>query len=316
MVKFTPLITIGITCFNAEDLIIKAVDHALEQDYPNYEIIIVDDGSSDNSVNLIKEHIDNKENIYLYEHDVNKGFPSALNTIIENSKGEFITFFDDDDTSRVDRLTKQYGRLSSFIEDKKTKLVMCYTDRDVKYADKDKDEIAYSFTAIGGEKGKEPHGEMVADYILWDSGRAGYQWGMFGSCTLMVHKDLFDAVGMFDAYFRRNTEWDMAIRCALNGGYFIAVNEPLVTQKKTPTLDKSGSKPLLFSLKLREKHKEYLEGRGVFLVSKIVATSRFHGGKARKIRAHAYMLMAMFLSPHKIGYEKVSKVFRQKIKAP
>lgn len=314
MVKSFPLITIGITCFNAEDLIIKAIDHAMCQDYPHYEIIIVDDGSSDNSVNLIKAYIKTQKNIFLYEHDVNKGFPSALNTIIENAKGEFITFFDDDDTSRVDRLTKEHGRLSSFIKDKKTKLVMCYTDRNVKYVDKD--EIAYSFTAIGGEKGKEPHGEMVADYILWDSGRAGYQWGMFGSCTLMVHKDLFNIIGGFDADFRRNTEWDMAIRCALKGGYFIAVNEPLVTQTKTPTMDKSGTKPLLFSLKLREKHKKYLEDRGVFLVSKIVATSRFHGGKAHKIRAYAYMLMAMFLSPHKIGYEKVSKALKQRIKAP
>lgn len=306
MTEKMPLITIGMTCFNAEDLIIKSIEHALKQDWPNYEVVIVDDGSSDNSVKTIKDFIKGYKNIRLIEHKENKGFPSALNTIVENAKGEYIAFFDDDDTSAFDRLSKQYKRLSSFIEKRQSKLVLCYTDRDVKYADRE--EIAYSFTAIGGSNGKEPHGEMVADYLLWHSGEPGYQWGMFGSCTLMVHKDLFNEVGLFDPEFRRNTEWDMAIRAAFRGAYFIAVNEPLVTQKKTPTQDKAGKKPLMYSLKLRDKYQDYLKGKGVLCAARMVAKSRFYGGKGKKINSILFMLLAILISPHKVGRDRFTKL--------
>lgn len=304
-----PLITIGITCFNAADLISHAIDHALEQDWPNLEVIIVDDGSSDSSVNVIKAHIPGKSNVKLIVHEQNKGFPSALNTIIANASGEYIALLDDDDISRSDRITKQHARLSSFIEEKKTSLVMCYSDRDVKYAGND--NVAYSFSAIGGKKGIEPHGEMVADYILWDSGQVGYDWGMFGSCTLMVHKQLFKEIGGFDPQFKRNTEWDMGVRCALAGGYFIAVNEPLITMTKTPTQDKAGKKPLHFSLLLRAKHKEYLDKLGLYQASRIIATSRFYGGKGKKFLCLFYMILAMIIAPKKIGLNKIKRLINR-----
>ncbi len=304
MTEKHPLITIGITCFNGEDLIVKALEHAQDQDWPNYEILIVDDCSQDNSVAMISEYIKGKKNIFLFQHEENKGFPSALNTIVQHAKGEYITFFDDDDTSASDRLTKQYQRISRMIEEKKTPLVMCYTNRDVKYAGSN--EIAYSFTSIGSQLGQEPHGEIVADYILWHSGKIGYQWGMFGSCTLMIHRDIFKSLGNFDPQFRRNTEWDMAVRCALQGGYFIGVNEALVTQTKTPTADKAGTKPLMYSLLLREKYQDYLKKKHVYFASRLMARSRFHGGKGRSSTSLAYTLFAMLVSPH-VMVDKVQK---------
>lgn len=303
MKKEFPLITIGITCFNAQDLIIRAIKHAQLQDWPNYEIVIVDDGSSDNSVSLIKEYIATTKNVFLFEHTENKGFPGALNTIIKNGKGDYFVFFDDDDVSVSDRLAKQYQRLSTFIEEKKTSLVMCYTNRNVKY--ENSNDIAYSFTAIGSSIGREPHGSMVADYILWHPGKVGYQWGMFGSCTLMVHKNLFKKIGNFDETFRRNTEWDMAIRCALEGGHFIAVDEALVTQTKTPTADKAGKKPLYFSLLLREKYKDLLKKDGVYLGARLISKSRFCGGRGRKYQSHGYSILAAIVSPHRILKSKV-----------
>ena len=304
-----PLITIGITCFNAANLILQAIDHALEQDWPNIEVIIVDDGSSDNSVACIQSHIQNKSNVRLIKHGQNQGFPTALNTIIQNASGEYIALFDDDDISRKDRLTKQYDRLSNFIAENKTYLIMCYTDRNVKYANQN--EVAYRFSAIGGKKGLEPHGQAVADYILWDSGQVGYDWGMFGSCTLMVHKKLFEEIGLFDPQFKRNTEWDMGVRCALAGGYFIAVNEPLITMTKTPTQDKAGKKPLHFSLLLREKHKEYLDQNGLYQASRVIATSRFYGGKGKKFLSLFYMIIAMIMAPKKIGFDKIKRLINR-----
>ena len=65
-------ITIGITCFNAEKSIENAIDSALNQSWGNKEIIIVDDGSTDLSVNIIKSKIKNKKIIFLKNKN-NKG---------------------------------------------------------------------------------------------------------------------------------------------------------------------------------------------------------------------------------------------------
>ncbi len=305
MLAEQPLITIGITCFNAQDLILDAIKHAKEQDWANTEIIIVDDASSDKSVELIVGYIKDEENIRLYQHEENKGFPSALNTIIENAKGEYLTFFDDDDVSTPDRLTKQYQKLSKFIEEKKTPLVMCYTNRGIRHAGEA--EIYHEFKAIGRIEGKEPHGKMVADHILWHSGKAGYAWGMFGSCTLMVHRDLFKKLGSFDPQFRRSAEWDMAIRCSLEGGWFIAVDEQLVVQTKTSTVDKGGKKPFEYAMLLRTKYQGYLKQKGVYLCSRITVYSRFHGSKGRKGKAFFYAVLATLAAPHRTIIDRVKK---------
>lgn len=309
MMNSKSLITIGITCFNAQDLIVDAIQHAKEQDWPNTEIIIVDDASSDNSVELIEDYIKGESNIRLYKHEQNKGFPSALNTIIENAKGEYLTFFDDDDVSSPNRLSKQHAKLSKYIEEKDTHLVMCYSNRGIRHAGQK--EIYHEFKAIGRVEGEEPHGEMVADHILWHSGKSGYAWGMFGSCTLMVHKKLFERLGGFDPQFRRSAEWDMAIRCSMQGGWFIAVDEQLVVQTKTLTADKGGRKPFEYAMMLREKYKDYLKRKGVYLCSRITVYSRFHGGKGRYKKAFLYAALAMMAAPHKKLPDFVRKLFRR-----
>ena len=78
-----PLITIGITCFNAQDTIDNAIQSALDQDYPNIEIIVVDDYSTDNSKKVIEDAYKDKINIIL--HEKNCGVAVSRNTIINNA---------------------------------------------------------------------------------------------------------------------------------------------------------------------------------------------------------------------------------------
>lgn len=292
-----PLITIGITCFNAADTIEKAIDGALAQDWENLEILIVDDASKDNSIEIVEAKTQLDPRVKLVKHPENKGFPGALNTIVSHASGEFIAFFDDDDISAPDRLRKQYGRITAYEKEHGTNLVFCYTNRNV-IAAQDSRHL-YSFHAIG-HQAPEPHGPMVADFILWSSGEKNYVWGMFGSCTLMMRKAAIEKIGGFDEFFRRNTEWDLAVRGAFMGAHFIAANEYLVTQIKTPTSDKAGKIPLQYSLKLREKHKDYLKGKGLYLVARIVARSRFYGGKGKKGKSLFLFAIACLMAPCKM----------------
>lgn len=84
-----------ITCYNREISILKAINSILDQSYQNFEIIVVDDGSKDNSIEVIKSLTDNR--IKIIKHTTNQGQNAALNTGIRASKFEYLAFLDSDD---------------------------------------------------------------------------------------------------------------------------------------------------------------------------------------------------------------------------
>ena len=88
-----PLVTIGITCFNAADTIARAVGSALAQNWPNFEVVIVDDCSTDDSTDLIRAAIGGEPRAKLIRHSCNLGPAAARNTILSEGRGEFIAFF-------------------------------------------------------------------------------------------------------------------------------------------------------------------------------------------------------------------------------
>jgi len=301
-----PLITIGITCFNAQDSIAQAVNSALAQTWPNFEIVIVDDGSTDQSRHMLEKIAAENDQVHVIFHSKNKGFPAALNTIFEHAKGEFVALFDDDDCSRKDRLEKQYERLVSYEKSKNTQYVMCYTNRNV-FKTKEDEEPAYTLKGIG-HISPEPYGVRVADYLLWSIGEPGFTWGMFGSCTLMTRPQTIKDLGGFDEDFRRGAEWDLAIRAALEkNAHFITVNEPLISQIKTLGADKEAKIPLQYMLRLRDKHKAYLVkkgGAGLYWAAMFLARARFAGSKDKKMASYFFRflnLILVSLSPQKQG---------------
>lgn len=99
-------VSIVMPVYNMERFISQALDSVLAQTYKNYELIIIDDGSSDDSKRIIKKYIKNFENsvsiIYLYQK--NQGVACARNTGIRSSSGEYIALLDPDDVWLPNRL--------------------------------------------------------------------------------------------------------------------------------------------------------------------------------------------------------------------
>lgn len=100
MKKSLPLVTIIIPVYNVEKYIEECINSILEQTYSNIEIIAIDDGSTDNSLKILKQYSSDK--LYIYKHDKNKGQAAARNLGIEVSNGEYILFVDSDDLIRKD----------------------------------------------------------------------------------------------------------------------------------------------------------------------------------------------------------------------
>ncbi len=89
--------TVVITSYNLENYIERAIESVLNQEFKNYEIIVVDDCSTDNTIEKIKNY--KNKNLYLYKTKENSGKGGApRNIAIEKAKGEYIVFLDGDDT--------------------------------------------------------------------------------------------------------------------------------------------------------------------------------------------------------------------------
>lgn len=110
-----PLVSIIIPTYNRAHLIGETLDSILAQTYENWECIIVDDGSKDNTDEVVNDYI-NRDDRFIYfkrpESNV-KGANACRNIGLEKCVGEFVIFFDSDDLMTVDHLSVKYERLVS-----------------------------------------------------------------------------------------------------------------------------------------------------------------------------------------------------------
>jgi glycosyltransferase involved in cell wall biosynthesis len=301
-----PLITIGISCFNAEKTIARAIESAMKQDWCNKEIIVVDDASTDGSAAILEEFERPHPELRIVHHAANEGYAGALNTIIQASRGDFLAFFDDDDESRQNRLTKQWRRIIDYERLHGAEMVLCYANRDVVLLGQ---TISAEVAMAIGREAPEPRGPMVANYLFGHLADSHHVWGVLGSCTLMARRRTFLMLDGLDASFRRFAEWDLAVRAALRGAHFIAVNERLITQYKTNSPDKSGKIPFKNALNLTRKHRDYLIKEKAYLASLAMVYARFHARAGHYWRKRLFLALAYGLLPPSTLAAKVASRF-------
>lgn len=251
--------TIGIPCFNASDTISRAIDSARNQDWPEIEILIVDDASTDQSVAAIETTIAGMPNARLVRQKTNAGPAGTRNIIVDEAKGEFIAFFDDDDESLPDRISTQVNCLVAYEEQSGMNLVACYASGIRRYGN----GYTLDLPAIGSRGAEKPHGSAVADYLLFFSRKDGWFYGSgTPTCSLLARCSTFAAIGGFDPQLRRVEDVDLAVRLALQGGHFVGTTEKLFVQHATSAADKSPEKNMESEQRLAKKHRDYLVSIG------------------------------------------------------
>ncbi|TRO52163.1 glycosyltransferase family 2 protein [Candidatus Bathyarchaeota archaeon] len=169
-------------------LISEAIESVLEQTYTNIELTVVDDGSTDNTAEVVKQYPTAR---YVYQAHLGKKTPArARNTGIKLSHGEYIIFLDADD-----------------------KLLPTYIEECVQAIEKDaKNGFVWTGTIEFGTSNivripRTPHHR----YSLLRNPR-----GQLGA--MLVRKRAYDNVGLYDEKLDSLEDWDMAIRLSLNGG--------------------------------------------------------------------------------------------------
>lgn len=103
-------VSLIIPAYNAEDYIARSIDTVLAQSFVNLELLIVNDGSTDRTQEIIDWYADNYHNVTgIYQE--NSGVPAARNTGIKNAKGEYIGFMDNDDMIHPDMVKRLYNSI-------------------------------------------------------------------------------------------------------------------------------------------------------------------------------------------------------------
>jgi len=183
------LVSTIIPTYNRAHVLGCAVQSVLNQTYRNFELLIIDDGSVDNTEEIVNAFDDSR--IYLYKHDKNLGQTAALNTGLLIAKGKYIAFLDSDDEWLPQMLEKQ---VRVFRED--DSLGVVYT---------------WAGTYRAGGVLKPVVKFSSRGYINKQALIQGYVSHMI---TMMVKKTCYDSVGLLDINFDNCNDDDICLRLA------------------------------------------------------------------------------------------------------
>lgn len=206
----SPLISVLMPAYNVEKYISKAISSILNQDYKNIELLIINDGSTDNTCKIIKSFKDNR--IKFFQNEVNLGYLNSCNILFNQCNGNYITFQDADDFSDIIRLSKQ---LNEFL--KRPKLGICGTYAE--YINENEEFVRLSKTYTKSLN--------IKKHIT--------NRNQYCGATIMVPKHVLDSIGGYRIYFDRigSEDYDWALRISEN--YLCSnVPEPLYKVRITP----------------------------------------------------------------------------------
>ncbi|GIW67075.1 MAG: glycosyl transferase [Candidatus Parcubacteria bacterium] len=190
-----PLVSVIIPTYNRANLLPKAINSVINQTYKNWELLIIDDGSKDNTKKIVEEFI-KKDSRIKYFYQENSGQPAAMNLGIKNSNGEYVAFLDDDDEWSPEKLEKQ---LKEFEKDKNIALV--YTDALI----------------VGGELNNKKSSDISKLYFGYVYKNLLYK-NFITASSVMIKRKIFNELGLFDEnYLIKKTQtqdYDMWLRIA------------------------------------------------------------------------------------------------------
>ena len=182
-----PLVSIVIPTYNREDFIEEAVDSVISQTYKNWELFIVDDGSTDNTEGVVKKYLTDSR--VSYHKKENGGQSSGRNFGYKISSGEFIAFLDSDNYWHAERLEKSVNAAND------------NPDCGVIYAD----------NITVDEQGNEMHRDIMRRYSGDITAKLMYD-NFVTINTSMIKRECIEVMGLLDESFRRAPDYEFWLR--------------------------------------------------------------------------------------------------------
>jgi glycosyltransferase involved in cell wall biosynthesis len=203
-----PIISVIIPSFNSARFVVQAVQSALAQTYSPVEIIVIDDGSNDNTRAVLAPFFERTR--YVYQS--NKGLSKARNRGIEEARGELIAFLDADDQWLPEKLAKQWDCLKA-----NPSAGLVHTDTYQLYEPDGTQSYIYF--------GKERFSGSCYSELFWGN--------RITVSSVIVPRRCLNRIGIFDEEIRGPTTQDLDLWLRIARHYPLAyVNEPLVVYRR------------------------------------------------------------------------------------
>lgn len=214
-----PPISVVIPCYNAAAYIVAALESVTAQGWPNLEVVVVNDGSTDGSSDRVTAF---SGNVRLVQQP-NRGIAAARNTGIVNASHEWLAFLDADDLWLPGKLAAQWHALQADPDAR-----MSYTAWDVWTSSETYPSAEY--LASLSERATSPgawagpsgwiYPELLLDSEVWTS-------------TVLLHRSLVDEIGAFDPELDIGEDYDLWIR-ASQATRIVRVNRPFALYRMHP----------------------------------------------------------------------------------
>jgi len=252
-----PIVSVIIPTYNRAHLIGRSIQSVLNQTYQDFEIIVVDDGSTDNTEDIIKKFQKKDERIKYIKNEKNKGGSAARNTGIKAARGKYIAFLDSDDEWMKRKLEKQVRNIEKSTIS--ASISYCGFIRSTKEG--------FQFFCPA-KRGNLYYLQLYKAYISPTS-------------AVMVKRKCFDFVGFFDETLPARQDYDMWLR--LSKRYlFDYISEPLVK-----IYDNVGGGNISYNIRARKKGFSIVRKKKVYQLKesnwiirrKVIAKDYYEGGK-------------------------------------
>gem|GEM_PF-739730 len=262
-----PLVSILVPTYNRARFLPDALRSALSQNYPHFEIVVVDDGSSDETPDTIKKFSDKRVRYVRKEHS---GAPATRNRCITEAKGEFLVWLDSDDMLEPVVLMSYADALAKS------------PDADVLYGDLIVTDAHFRpIREVNYQDWYGRNGDLLANLL---------HSNCIPNPGTMVRKSLYEKFGMYDESFRRAHDYELWTRFALKAT-FKRLPIKVVKWRWHDSNMSSGSVQYDTSFDARIIH-SMLEA---YALSELFPTVDWRGKDQNKIRASVYLIVAQRL---------------------
>lgn len=236
MAHNNPVVSVILPTYNRANILAKAIESVLSQTYKNFELIIIDDASTDDTGAVIKNFDDDR--IKYIEHTQNEGAPAARNTGIGHARGEYVAFQDSDDEWLPSKLEQQ---LRAF-QNASDSVGVVYTGM---------------VRAEAGDMRYLPYPGV--EQTTGDIRRSLARQNFISTPVALVKRACFDEVGTFDEKAWPLSDWELWIRISQHFSFEL-VDEPLVTGEVRADSISTNQRALVESRrKIVDKHTEFFD---------------------------------------------------------
>ena len=204
-----PEISVVITTHNRCDLLVRAIDSVAHQTFLDFDVHIVDDGSSDDTPAIVESLIAGKENFHYWRHETAKGLAAARNTGVFRSSGRYIAFLDDDDEWKAESLARRFEGFSRDSDSDQNRIGVVYCGCEIHIVDEDR--VTYNMPRIKGD---------IREHLLCSN------LSTIPSSCLFSRKAMED-VGGFDEELCSSIDHDIWMSLAVKDYSAVVVSKPL-----------------------------------------------------------------------------------------